>query len=156
MSPLFIIVVLAGVWMLQSFLVYRQGKAFMRRIHTLRQQGRVAIGVGYNRFRLRTFIVVVADSADRVVRVERLSGLTIFARVRPVDRYSGLALTEVVDVAISQKAPAQFVTALKQAVEALIADSSGGTPAADADAQAEAEGRAPRDEERGLPIAQAI
>jgi DNA-binding transcriptional regulator of glucitol operon len=156
LSPLFLIVVLAVVWMLQSFFVYRQGKAFMRRIHELRQQGRVAIGVGYNRFRIRTFIVVVADSTDRVARIERLSGLTIFARVRPVERYSGLPLTEVVDVAMSQQAPRQFTTALKQAVDALIADRSGGTPAGDADPQPEEEGDAPRDEERGLPIAQAI
>ncbi len=156
MNPLFVIVALAVVWSVQSFFVYRQGKAFMRRIHVLRQEGRVAIGVGYNRFRVRTFIVVVADHRDRVVRVERLSGLTIFARVRPVGRYAGLHLSEVVDVAKGQKAPPQVIAALQQAVDALVADSTGGTPEPGADADPEEEGPTPRDEERGLPIAQVI
>lgn len=156
MDPLFIIVGLAVIWSAQSYLVYRQGKAFMRRIHVLRQEGRVAIGVGYNRIHVRTFVVVVADHQDRIVRVERLSGLTIFARVRPIDRYAGLRLSEVVDVATSQQAPRHFITALRQAVDALIADSSEGTPAADADSAPEEDAHAPRDDERGLPIAEVI
>ncbi len=158
MDPLFIIVALAVIWSAQSYLVYRQGKAFMRRIHVLRQEGRVAIGVGYNRIHVRTFVVVVADRQDRIVRVERLSGLTIFARVRPVDRFAGLRLQEVVDVATSQKASRQFTTALKQAVDALLTDDAGespDSPASTADA-AEEEGHAPRDREGGLAIAEVI
>jgi DNA-binding transcriptional regulator of glucitol operon len=160
LDPLFLIVALAVIWSAQSYLVYRQGKAFMRRIHVLRQEGRVAIGVGYNRIHVRTFVVVVADREDRVIRVERLTGLTIFARVRPVDRYAGLRLSEVVDVAVSQKAPRQFTTAIKQAVDALLADgtgeSAGSAADAPADAPAEEEGHAPRDEEGGLAIAEVI
>ncbi len=156
MDPLFIIVALAVIWSAQSYLVYRQGKAFMRRIHILRQEGRVAIGVGYNRIHVRTFVVVVADRQDRVIRVERLTGLTIFARVRPVDRYAGLRLSEIVDVATNQKAPRQFVTALKQAADALLAEGAGDSAASATDAPAEEEGHAPRDEEGGLPIAEVI
>lgn len=150
------ILVLAALWVVQSVMVYRQGKAFMRRINELRRMGRVAIGVGYNRFRLRTFVVVVANRDDRVVRVERLSGLTIFAKTRPIDRYAGLPLTEVLAVAEANHAPVQILAGLKQAVEALLADDTKRGNAGEEESTSPGPAPAPREDERGMPIADAI
>lgn len=147
MDLLFVfIVALAVLWVVQALLVYRQGKAFMKRISALRREGRLAIGVGYNRFRLRSFVVVVVDRQDRVVRVERLSGLTVFARSQPIDRYVGLPLAELPDVARARKLAPALVTALTQAVDALVA----GDPTSGAQRTAIGE------EEGGMPISETI
>ena len=157
MSPLLAFILgLAALWVVQAVMVYRQGKAFMKRINQLRREGRVSIGVGYSRIRLRTFIVVVANRDNRVIRVERLSGLTIFARPRPIDRYAGLPLTEVVAVAEAQHAPVQILTALRQAADALLAESAKQEDAAGGSSTGSGPAPALREGEGGLPIADAI
>ncbi len=155
-SPLVWIPLLAAVWVAQSIFVFYQGKAFAHRITELRREGRVAIGLAHNRIRVRTFVIVVADRDDRVVKVETLSGLTVFARPRTLPRYAGLPLTELSDVARANRAPAHFQKAASQAVQALLA------PEPDTEGAAMPGGSHPGSvptmpaEEGGGPIAQRI
>jgi len=150
-EPIILITALAVIWVAQSLFVYRQGRAFMRRIGELRREGRVAIGVGLNRLRIRNFLVVVADRNDRVVRVERLSGLTVFARPQPINRYAGLPLTELSDVVRNQGSPRHFQQAIDQAVAALLAPESAPDPELPLPAD-----RGDLGEEGGVPISHTV
>lgn len=155
-SPLVWIPLLAAVWVAQSIFVFYQGKAFALRISRLRHEGRVAIGLAHSRIRVRTFVIVVADRGDRVVKVETLSGFTVFARPRTLPRYAGLPLTELVDVVRANKAPAHFLKAVDQAVQALLSPE----PATDGAVMPGASHPGSADslpaEEGGGPIAQRI
>ena len=152
-SPAFVIIALALIWVAQSIFVYRQGRAFMQRVSALRKMGRLAIGVGQNRFRIRNFIVVVVDGNDRVVRVERLSGLTVFARSQPINRYVGLPLVELSAVALSIGAPKHVQAAIDQAVKALLEPQP---PSSDQVLPDTADPGRPDEPEGGVPISQTI
>ena len=100
---------------------------------------------------IERYMVVVADRNDRVVRVERLSGLTVFARPQPINRYAGLPLTELSDVVRNQGSPRHFQQAIDQAVAALLAPE----PAPDPELPLPAD-RGDLGEEGGVPISHTV
>ena len=113
------IAALVFVWVLQSIFVFFQARAFARRITQLRHEGRLAIGLGRSRFRVRLFAIVVVNREDRVVKVETLSGWSVFARPRLLPRYAGLPVAELPQAVRAQKASRQLQGAIDQAVKAL-------------------------------------
>jgi DNA-binding transcriptional regulator of glucitol operon len=149
MSSLLIwIPLLVGVWVAQSFLVFLQARAVTRRISALRQGARVAVGLGRSRIRVRTFVLVSADRADRVVKVESLSGWSVFARPQDMARYAGLPLAELPDIVRAQKAPRPFQVAVEQAVKALLEPE----PSTEGAVMPDRHGPDPEEEEGGVPI----
>lgn len=76
-------------WVLQFFLSMRQMRGFYRRVSELRQFGRTSIGVGGGTYRGRAYAVVVADPSGRVLTAELMSGISVFARLRPLPEVKG-------------------------------------------------------------------
>jgi DNA-binding transcriptional regulator of glucitol operon len=80
-----IIAALVAGWLVQIFFTYRQSMAFNDDVRRLRRSGTVSVGVGGNRYKGRRSFVAIAVDEDGVVRdAITLSGLTTFARARPL------------------------------------------------------------------------
>lgn len=87
MSPGFIIIVaLVAGWLVQIFFTYRQSMAFNDDVRKLRAGGHAtSVGVGGNRYKgRRSFVAIAVDDAGVVRDAIMLSGLTTFARSRPI------------------------------------------------------------------------
>ncbi len=80
-----IIAALVAGWLVQIFFTYRQSMAFNDDVRRLRGSGTVSVGVGGNRYKGRRSFVAIAVDEDGVVRdALTLTGLTTFARARPL------------------------------------------------------------------------
>ena len=86
MNPGFVIIAaLVAGWLVQIFLTYRQSMAFNDDVRRLRSAGTVSVGVGGNRYKgRRSFVAIAVDEAGMVRDAITLSGLTTFARARPL------------------------------------------------------------------------
>ncbi|MDQ6662297.1 MAG: transcriptional regulator GutM [Chloroflexota bacterium] len=85
-------------WLVQLALAYRQARVFYRRISSLRKLGQCATGVAGGRYRGRVYVVLVVHPLTReVMRAEQLSGLTVFAALKPVPQLEGRSLDELID-----------------------------------------------------------
>jgi DNA-binding transcriptional regulator of glucitol operon len=111
---------LIGVaWVLQLVLSLRQMRRFYRRVSELKRLGRTSIGVGGGTDRGRAYAVVVADPSGRVLTAEVMSGISVFARLRPLPELKGWNLP-----ALHETPPAGLKTkqraALIQAADKLL------------------------------------
>lgn len=88
---------LAVAWFLQLFLSTRQLRHFYARFNELRKAGRCAIGMEGSIYRRRVYAVLVVDDDGKVIHAEQLSGVTVFAKLRPVPALIGRSLAEVAD-----------------------------------------------------------
>jgi DNA-binding transcriptional regulator of glucitol operon len=80
-----IIAALVAGWLVQIFFTYRQSMAFNDDVRQLRKAGTVSVGVGGNRYKgRRSFVGIAVDDAGVVRDAITLSGLTTFARARPL------------------------------------------------------------------------
>ena len=118
----YLVIGLGVVWMFQMLLSTWQMKRFYARIAQLRRKGRVAIGKAGTAWRLRQYAVVVVNKQNTVVAVERLSGLTIFARLRPVEGLVGRPLEALIDDSVALPVSNKFRLALKDAAGYLLED----------------------------------
>ena len=86
MSPGFMIIAaLVAGWLVQIFFTYRQSMAFNDAVRPLRASGTVSVGVGGNRYKgRRSFVAISVDEGGIVRDAITLSGLTTFARARPL------------------------------------------------------------------------
>lgn len=86
MSAGFIIIAaLVAGWLVQIFFTYRQSMAFNDHVRKLRASGTVSVGVGGNRYKgRRSFVAIAVDESGVVRDAITLSGLTTFARGRPL------------------------------------------------------------------------
>jgi DNA-binding transcriptional regulator of glucitol operon len=76
-------------WVLQLVLSLRQMRRFYRRVAELKRLGRTGIGVGGGTYRGRAYAVVVADPQGRVLTAEVMSGISVFAGLRPLPELKG-------------------------------------------------------------------
>lgn len=91
-----LIALIAGAWAAQTWLAWRQSRVFMAEVARLRRRGRVAVGrAGGRRIGRSAFAAVAADSANRVVEVVTLTGVTVWARPRTVGTWDGEPLAVV-------------------------------------------------------------
>jgi glucitol operon activator protein len=84
--------VFAILWATQFALAYLQLRRFNERIFALRKLGRCAVGMHGDRWRGRTYAMLVLDDADIVQRVEVFGGWTVFAKPRPITALDGKPL----------------------------------------------------------------
>lgn len=105
------LVVLGLAWVLQLFLSIGQMRRFYRRVAELKRLGRTAVGVGGGTYRGRAYAVVVADPTGRVLTVEVMSGISVFAGLKPLREVTGWNLQ-----ALCQMPPAALKTKQKAAV----------------------------------------
>lgn len=81
--------VAAGLWILQGILGFYQMRHFNKHFKILRQQGRVAIGRAKGRFAAGVVVLFCLNGQGRIVKAERMAGVSIFARLSPFTLFDG-------------------------------------------------------------------
>jgi DNA-binding transcriptional regulator of glucitol operon len=109
----FVVGALALAWFIQLGFSYWQMKRFYGRISQLRKSGRLAIGLEGGMYKGRQYGVLVVDEQENIVRAEQLSGLTIFAQLKPVEPLIGLKMSRLFE---DEKALAQELKITKKQV----------------------------------------
>ena len=88
----------AVLWCLQLYATAKQGQHFMREVSKLRPLGETAIGASsMSRLKRRVYVTLAADETDRVTGAIELSGVTVFARAKPVPELVGTPLTQLAE-----------------------------------------------------------
>lgn len=88
--------IFALLWGLQLYGTAKQGQQFMREVSRLRQQGETAIGASsMSRVKRRGYVALASDETDLVTGAIELSGVTVFARAKPVPELVGAPLTDL-------------------------------------------------------------
>ena len=93
----FIFLTLAVAWMFQVWLVGQQTRNFYNRMKVIRKDGRTSIGLAGNIYKGRVYTVLVLDEDDRIIHAEKLSGITVFAKLKPVPELAGVTLDDLMD-----------------------------------------------------------
>jgi DNA-binding transcriptional regulator of glucitol operon len=114
-----IFLLIAGMWLIQLGLAFRQAKKFEGSLKGLRKLGTVATGVGGRRYRGgRAFVSLAADEKGVVVAGLILSGFTIFSKAKPVNQFIGFSLDDVITgKPVVADAKPKVVEAAKMAAE---------------------------------------
>jgi DNA-binding transcriptional regulator of glucitol operon len=97
MQYVFLVVGLA--WCLQFLLSYWQLQRFHRQLAKLRKRGRCSVGMYGNRWRGRTYGVLVVDEHDCVREAASFSGWTIFSTLQPIAGLDGTHLDAMLSAA---------------------------------------------------------
>ncbi|MHA7861331.1 transcriptional regulator GutM [Tessaracoccus sp. Y36] len=82
-------------WVAQSFLSFKQTKAFTELFVSLRKKGRVAMGKFSGGVVAGSIVMFVLDDDDRVVEGHRLNGITVLARFKEFGLYNGRFMSMV-------------------------------------------------------------
>lgn len=113
------LVALLVAWILQAVLSFWQARRFYRRMQELRKLGRLAVGVSGSIYKTKAYGVLVVDDHDRIVHAEKLTGLTIFAQLKPVDLLVGHTVSDLLSGPIEGLSP-KLYNAFKMAAETLV------------------------------------
>lgn len=117
-TTLVVLVLVGAGWMLQLYLSYKQMRRFYARLSELRKQGLTAIGMGGTRYSGRAYAVVVINpDTRRIVRVEKLMGLTIFASLKPIAELSGQSFDALLEGRLVLNGPEKLQTAILNAAK---------------------------------------
>ena len=92
---IFLGVALGVMWLAQFGLSYLQMKRYYGRVAKLRRTGLCATGMSGDRLRTRAYVVLVLDESRRVKNAENLSGITVFASLKPVPQLLGLHIHDI-------------------------------------------------------------
>lgn len=95
MWKLFLLV--AGLWGLQGLLGFYQMKHFNSHFKALRQQGRVVVGRSKGRFVAGVVVLFCMDGQGRVIKAERMAGVSSFARLGSFTLFDGCDLLNLPD-----------------------------------------------------------
>ena len=123
-----VLLVLAGCWLLQLGLTWRQARRFTVAVSTMRREtgGRVSIGMGKRRFR-KAYVAIAVEGVT-VTRALVLSGTTVMANARPEPLLTNRRLGELARGRIAPGLPEPVRAAAIQAATFLSAkDSPAGT-----------------------------
>lgn len=91
----YVFLVVAAAWAIQFILSYYQLRRFHRQLAALRKLGRVSVGMYGNRWRGRTYGVIVADQHDLVRHAAALTGWTVFSNLQPVSGLNGMRVDAI-------------------------------------------------------------
>lgn len=98
-----ILLALGLVWIINLTLSGFQTKRFHQRVIQLRKHGSyTAVGQSGTNIKLKQYVVLVVDTdeddgVEKVIVAERLSGVTVFANLKPVPELVGRTLAEIED-----------------------------------------------------------
>ncbi|SMO71646.1 transcriptional regulator GutM [Melghirimyces algeriensis] len=93
---IFSIILMIGLaWLVQIILGYFQVRHFNQRFREMRRLGRVAIGRLTGKFRAGTVVLIAIDARNTIIRVEKMQGVTIFSRLRPLKGLEGKNLLDL-------------------------------------------------------------
>jgi len=88
----YMFLILAAAWSFQFLLSYYQLQHFHRALVSFRKRGRCAVGMYGNRWRGRTYGVLVIDAQERVRHAALFSGWSVFSTLKPIDGLDGTPL----------------------------------------------------------------
>jgi glucitol operon activator protein len=103
MTMLVFTVVFAVLWAGQMYLSWRQARAFLARVATLRAGGDVVTG-RYKR-RLRRTYAAIAVKDGKVTGSQVLDGISLFARPKPEPRIIGLTIEDLTSGGVTRVPP---------------------------------------------------
>jgi DNA-binding transcriptional regulator of glucitol operon len=92
-----IILLLVAAWIAQLALALWQTRRYLRRVATLRKDGKTSVGMAGSAWRTRTYAVLVVDDESKIIHAEQFSGWTVFATLKPVPDLVGHTLTEILE-----------------------------------------------------------
>lgn len=91
----YLIIGLVVAWIAQLGLSLLQTKRFYGRRGELKKLGRVSVGLAGSTYKGKIYTVIVVDENDRIINAEKLSGMTVFANLKPVPEIVGLSLEDL-------------------------------------------------------------
>lgn len=95
----YVFLVVGMAWCLQFLLSYWQLQRFHRQLAELRKHGRCSVGMYGNRWRGRTYGVLVVDEHDCVRNAASFSGWTVFSTLRTIVGLDGMSLDAILSTA---------------------------------------------------------
>ncbi|WP_422445185.1 transcriptional regulator GutM [Thermoanaerobacterium sp. DL9XJH110] len=90
-----ILVIMGFMWVLQGVLTYFQIKNFQRKLKEMKKHGRVGVGTVKGRLGAGAIVILAADRRGRIVDAQRMSGISVFARFRPLKGIKDLYYWEI-------------------------------------------------------------
>ncbi|HHX24649.1 MAG: transcriptional regulator GutM [Tepidanaerobacteraceae bacterium] len=90
-----IISILAVAWILQGVLTYFQIKNFQAKLAEFRKYSRLGVGTVKGRFSKGTIVILGVDDKDTIVDAQIMSGITVFARLRPFCKLKSKKIREI-------------------------------------------------------------
>lgn len=93
----FLVILLVVLWIAQFGMAWMQMKNFYARLRVLRREGLTAVGKSGSQYKGRAYGVLVVDENQVVKRAEKLSGMTVFAKLKPVPQLVGTTLDQILD-----------------------------------------------------------
>jgi glucitol operon activator protein len=114
----YIFLVLAASYALQLLLTAWQAKRYFRRVKELRKEGLLSVGLAGGKWSGRTYAVLVVDEAFNIIHAEKLSGMTIFSKLKTVEEFLGLNVRDVLDETKEFSVKKKLLTAFRNAAKA--------------------------------------
>lgn len=100
-----------SAYLLQSFLTFKQVKAFNRVFQEFRRQGKVVTGKKSGRFVAGTVILFAIDDDGVIINGAMMQGVSVFADFKPLQTFNGERLIRLNDTHAAVK-PANKLTRL--------------------------------------------
>ncbi|MFT3888088.1 MAG: transcriptional regulator GutM [Arachnia sp.] len=123
-----IVVISLGVaWAAQSFFSFRQSQAFAKLFVALRRKGRVAMGRFKGGLVQGAIVLFAVDDDGVILEGHKLQGVTVAARFRPFDLYTGQNLHDI-DPELARRYGGPARKAVENARENLRIVTAGGQP----------------------------
>ena len=98
------ICVLAGAFLLQNLLTFRQMQSFTRYYRLLRKDGsRAAIGRFAGKLHAGAVVIFAIDEDGTIRDGALMQGVTVFARFRPYDLFNGMRVGELTEADCSER-----------------------------------------------------
>ncbi len=90
-----IIFILGGVTLLQTVLSYFQMRYYTKEFIELKKIGRVVIGKRPGMLTAGTMVMFAIDPDGIILQAKMIQGVTVFARCKPLNGYSGKAVSSL-------------------------------------------------------------
>lgn len=116
----FVIIALAIGLALQLYFTGWQTKRFYSRLKVIRQDGLTSIGLEGGIWSGRRYAVLVVDKDLKILHAEKLSGMTIFSRLRSVPELVGLNARDLLDEARDFSVSKRIMKAFRNAAMELL------------------------------------
>lgn len=92
---LWFVLLAAGVWIIQGLLGFCQLKHFNQRFNLLRKEGRVVVGKSKGRIMAGAVVMFCLDQDCKIIKGEKMEGISIFARMQPFHFLNNVHLLEI-------------------------------------------------------------
>ncbi|GAA4719366.1 transcriptional regulator GutM [Brevibacillus fulvus] len=89
MNVFFIVLFIAGAFLVQTALGFLQIRHFSKAYAKLRRMGKVAIGKKPGRFRAGTIVLFAVSDSGKILEAKKIQGVTVMARVKDLPGFEG-------------------------------------------------------------------